>query len=53
MKENSFLRFYMVKNFFLKKSEENKFLRIYLMYYGKWKKKIDFSDFSDFSNFWR
>ena len=23
----------------LKKSEENKFLRIYLMYYGKWKKK--------------
>ena len=54
MKENNFLKFYMVKKKnILKKSEENKFLRIYLMYYGKWKKKIDFSDFSDFSNLWR
>ena len=39
IEENNFLRFYMVKKK-LKKSEKNKFLRIYLMYYGKWEKKM-------------
>ena len=37
----------------LKKSEENKFLRIYLMYYGKWKKKMILVIFPISGNKWK